>query len=79
MLVGAVVGVVVALYAYRRSPTSVSRRTRSRRSSRRSRGRASKEVTNSTIVVIVDERFATVFLALLDRFWGFVTNLVYGS
>lgn len=37
------------------------------------------EVTNSTIIVIVTSTFATVYLALLDRFWGFVTNLVYGS
>jgi preprotein translocase subunit SecE len=37
------------------------------------------EVTNSTIVVLVTSAFATVYLALLDRFWGFVTNLVYGS
>jgi len=38
-----------------------------------------KEVTNSTAVVIVTTVFATVFFALMDRFWGFVTNLVYGS
>jgi preprotein translocase subunit SecE len=38
-----------------------------------------KEVTNSTLVVIAAGTFATVFLALLDRFWGFVTNLVYGT
>lgn len=37
------------------------------------------EVTNSTIIVIVTSTFATLYLALLDRFWGFVTNLVYGS
>jgi len=37
------------------------------------------EVTNSTIIVIVTSAFATFYLALLDRFWGFVTNLVYGS
>ena len=37
------------------------------------------EVTNSTVIVIVASAFATVYLALLDRFWGFVTNLVYGS
>jgi preprotein translocase subunit SecE len=36
-----------------------------------------KEVTNSTMVVILASAFATVFLALLDRFWGFVTDLVY--
>ena len=38
-----------------------------------------KEVTNSTTVVIVTTAFATVFFALMDRFWGFVTNLVYGT
>ena len=38
-----------------------------------------KEVTNSTMVVILTGTFATIYLALLDRFWGFVTNLVYGS
>jgi len=38
-----------------------------------------KEVTNSTVVVVLTSAFATVFLALLDRFWGFVTNLVYGT
>lgn len=37
------------------------------------------EVTNSTVVVIVASAFATLYLSLLDRFWGFVTNLVYGS
>jgi preprotein translocase subunit SecE len=38
-----------------------------------------KEVTNSTTVVIVTTAFATIFFALMDRFWGFVTNLVYGT
>jgi preprotein translocase subunit SecE len=38
-----------------------------------------KEVTNGTIVVVVASLVATVYLALLDRFWGFVTNLVYGA
>ena len=38
-----------------------------------------KEVTNSTTVVIVTTAFATLFFALMDRFWGFVTNLVYGT
>ena len=38
-----------------------------------------KEVTNSTAVVIATTLAATVFFALMDRFWGFVTNLVYGS
>jgi preprotein translocase subunit SecE len=38
-----------------------------------------KEVTNSTGVVVVTTLVATVFFALMDRFWGFVTNLVYGG
>lgn len=37
------------------------------------------EVTNGTFVVIVTTIVSTVFFALMDRFWSFVTNLVYGS
>jgi preprotein translocase subunit SecE len=37
------------------------------------------EVTNGTFVVIVTTVISTVFFALMDRFWGFVTNLVYGG
>jgi preprotein translocase subunit SecE len=36
-------------------------------------------VMNSTFVVIVTTLVATTFFALMDRFWGFVTNLVYGA
>lgn len=36
-------------------------------------------VTNGTIVVIVASMIATVYVALLDRFWGFLTHLVYGA
>ncbi len=38
-----------------------------------------KEVTNYTFVVIVASTVATVYLALLDRLWAFVTNIVYGD
>lgn len=38
-----------------------------------------KEVTNSTTVVILATAFATIFFFLMDKFWSFVTNLVYGS
>ena len=31
------------------------------------------------MVVIVASALATVYVALLDRFWAFVTDLVYGS
>ncbi|MBK6692039.1 MAG: preprotein translocase subunit SecE [Myxococcales bacterium] len=37
-----------------------------------------QEVTNSTTVVIVTTAVATVFFALMDRFWSFITNFVYG-
>jgi preprotein translocase subunit SecE len=38
-----------------------------------------KEVTSSTFIVIVASTLATVYLALLDRLWAFVTNIVYGD
>ena len=37
------------------------------------------EVINSTSVVIVTTIFATVFFALMDQFWLWVTQHVYGS
>jgi preprotein translocase subunit SecE len=37
------------------------------------------EVTNGTVVVIVTTVISTVFFALMDKFWGFITNLVYGG
>ena len=38
-----------------------------------------KEVYNSTFVVILASVMATLYLALLDRLWAFVTNIVYGD
>lgn len=38
-----------------------------------------KEVTNSTIIVIAASAVATIYLALLDRLWAFVTGIVYGD
>lgn len=37
------------------------------------------EVTNGTVVVILTTIVSTVFFALMDKFWGFITNLVYGG
>ena len=34
---------------------------------------------NSTFIVIVASAAATLYLALLDRLWAFVTNIVYGD
>lgn len=38
-----------------------------------------KETTNSTITVIATAAVAMTYLALLDRLWGFMSDLVYGS
>jgi preprotein translocase subunit SecE len=38
-----------------------------------------KDVTNSTVVVIAASAVATLYLALLDRLWSFVTGIVYGT
>jgi preprotein translocase subunit SecE len=77
-LVGAVVGVTATFYAYRRPDVRAWTSEVAAELAKVS-WPSKKEVTNSTIVVIAAGAFATVFLALLDRFWGFVTNLVYGT
>jgi preprotein translocase subunit SecE len=38
-----------------------------------------KDVSNSTMVVIAASAVATIYLALLDRLWSFITDLLYGS
>jgi len=36
-------------------------------------------VVNGTLVVMVASTIATVYVAILDRFWSFLTTLVYGT
>lgn len=77
MLVGAVLAVVAVLWAYRKEEVKqwadevaieLSKVTW-----------PDKElVTNGTVVVCIAGVIATVYIALLDKFWGFVTTLVYG-
>lgn len=38
-----------------------------------------QDVTNGTTVVVITTLFATVFFALMDQFWLWVTKHVYGS
>ncbi len=38
-----------------------------------------KEVSNHTVVVLAVGAVLTLYLSLLDRFWGFLTNLIYTS
>lgn len=36
-------------------------------------------VVNGTVVVVVASAVATAYVTILDRFWGFLTQLVYGA
>jgi preprotein translocase subunit SecE len=78
MPLSALVGALAALYYWNR--------TRARQLAEEVATEMSKvtwptrtEVTNGTMVVIVTTIVSTVFFALMDKFWGFVTNLVYGG
>ena len=70
----------------RSSPSTTGTARDARSSPTRSRPSSSKVTWPSrdgghqldTFVVIVTTVVSTVFFALMDRFWGFVTNLVYG-
>jgi preprotein translocase subunit SecE len=78
MPASALVGALAAVYFWYR--------TRARQLAEEVAGEMAKvkwptrtEVTNGTFVVIVTTIVSTVFFALMDKFWGFVTNLVYGG
>ena len=75
---GAVVGTWATFYAYKRDDVRTWTDEVASELAKVS-WPTKNEVTNGTMVVVLTSAFATVFLALLDRFWGFVTNLVYGS
>lgn len=78
LIVGAVVGVLLILRYYRRP--SVRNWAASVASELARVTWPSKDtVTNGTIVVLVAGAIATVYIALLDRLWGYLTNLVYGA
>ncbi len=77
MVAGAVVGVLAVVQSYRKPAIrqwaddvalELSKVTWPER----------ETVTNGTIVVCIASCIATIYIALLDRFWGFVTTLVYG-
>ncbi|WP_437590582.1 preprotein translocase subunit SecE [Sorangium sp. So ce1000] len=78
MIVGGVVALVVVLRAFRNAEL----RTWSDEVAAelgKVKWPTKKEVTNATFVVIATTTVATLYLALLDRFWAFVTNIVYGD
>lgn len=78
MIAGAVIGVLSVIQTYRRDRI------------RRWAGEVATElskckwpdrqmVTSGTIVVVIASAIATLYVALLDRLWGFLTTLVYGA
>jgi preprotein translocase subunit SecE len=78
MVGGAVLGVVGVLQAYRREgvrtwadevATELSKVSWPNR----------EAVMNGTLVVIVASAIAAVYVAVLDRFWSFLTTWVYGA
>ena len=78
LVAGAIVGLVLTLYYYRKEGL---RRWASEVASELSKVTWPKreQVTNGTIVVLAAGAFATVYVGLLDRLWSFVTMLVYGA
>jgi preprotein translocase subunit SecE len=78
MPIAGLIGALTALYYWHR--------TRARQLAEEVAAEMSKvtwpsraEVTSGTFVVIVTTVVSTVFFALMDKFWGFLTNLVYGG
>jgi preprotein translocase subunit SecE len=78
LIVGAVLGLALVFWYYRKESV---RNWAGEVASELSRVTwPNKEtVTNGTMVVLVATLVATVYVAILDRFWGYLTNLVYGA
>lgn len=74
--IAALVGVVVTLY-YWRKPGARQYANEVAEELSKVTWPTRKEVTSSTTVVVLTTVFATVFFALMDRFWGFVTDKIY--
>jgi preprotein translocase subunit SecE len=78
LILGGAIALVVVLRAYRRpdlrtwTDEVASELAKVKWPSR-------KDVQNYTVIVIAASTVATLYLALLDRFWAFVTNIVYGD
>lgn len=77
MLVGAVIGILFSVWVYRKEGV--------RQWADGVAAELSKVVwptkdvvTYGTFIVIATSFIATVYIAVLDRFWSFVTTVVYG-
>lgn len=74
--VAGVLGILVSLY-YWRKPSSRQYANEVAEELSKVTWPSKKEVWNSTTVVIVTTLFATVFFALMDQFWKYVTDKIY--
>ena len=75
-LVAGAVGILVAVY-YWRKPEARQYATEVAEELSKVTWPSRKEVVNSTAVVLFYTVFATVFFALMDQFWKYVTDKIY--
>jgi preprotein translocase subunit SecE len=75
---GAVFGILGVIQAYRRESIRQFAEEVARELSKVT-WPSREAVTNGTLVVILASAIATVYVAVLDRLWGFLTTLVYGA
>jgi preprotein translocase subunit SecE len=78
LLIGAVISLVVVIRTYRK-PEVRTWTDEVASELAKVKWPTRKEVWNSTVIVIAASAAATVYLALLDRLWAFITNIVYGD
>lgn len=78
LIVGAVVGLLLVLRYYRR-PAVRTWATDVAGELARVSWPSKEATTNGTLVVLIAGAVATIYVTLLDRFWGYLTNLVYGA
>jgi len=78
LLIGAVLGALLVLRYYRR-PFVRNWATGVAGELSRVTWPSKDAVTNGTVVVLVAGAVATFYVAVLDRLWGYLTNLVYGT
>lgn len=75
-LVAVAIGILVAVY-YWRKPEARQYATEVAEELSKVTWPSRKEVVNSTTVVLFYTLFATVFFALMDQFWKYVTDKIY--
>lgn len=78
LVIGAVVGVLLVLRYYRR-PAVRSWATDVAAELAKVTWPDKETVTNGTVVVLIASAIATLFIALVDQLWVYLTNLIYGA